>query len=702
MQNKIISSILLAFVAIFLPLSALAGQPGPEKYVHTRLMSEVQAIEPGQPFWVAFEQAIKPEWHTYWKNPGDSGFATTLTWDLPDGFEAEPMIWPTPERIPFGPLLNYGYSEGVVFPVKITPPATLPSGDVTLSVKGQWLVCRDICIPEEETLTLTLPVANEARPIIPDADGYFKQVREKLPQPVQWAAKFKEQDGKFVIDLDAGSQNQALLSASSVALFPEEWGLYKAVPEVVFSQLDQSQIRFLIERGDRNLSEVENAYFVLSFVDAQGEKKSYRFTATKEVGVIASSDPVVSSVAQSESKENSITLVAALILALLGGLVLNLMPCVFPVLSLKALSLANQADKERAYIRAGGLMYTLGVLLSFALIAGVMIALKAGGDTIGWGFQLQNPLMVGGLAVLLFVIGLNLSGLFEFKGLSFGGKALQGNSLLSSFLTGVLATLVATPCTAPFMGAAMGYALIQPSIIALLIFLTLGFGLAFPYLLLCFVPGFQKILPRPGAWMETAKQFLAFPMYGSTIWLVWVLSQQAGPHGVAAILTIMLLAAFAIWVFAKGYSGKIFALMAVILAIFSFLSLKSENQNIEAKETQGVYSEQALQDALAGDQGVFVNMTASWCITCKINERVAIKTQSIQTLFADQKIVYLVGDWTNRNPEITKFLNSHGRNGVPLYLYYAPKKDGQNSRPEPVVLPQILTPSTIEDVILNN
>ena len=388
------------------------------------------------------------------------------------------------------------------------------------------------------------------------------------------------------------------------------------------------------------------------------------------------------------------------------------MPCVFPVLSIKALSLVKTADKHPNQAKLHGLAYTAGVVLSFVGIAALLLTLKAAGAEIGWGFQLQNPTVIAFLAYLLFLISLNLGGFFDIGGrfTNAGNKLTQGSSLTNSFFTGILATIVAAPCTAPFMAAAIGFALTQSAFVNLTVFAALGFGLALPYLLLSFIPALRHILPKPGAWMETFKQFLAFPMLLSAVWLVWVLSQQSGPTGVLEILTGMTLLTFGIWLFkhkpAKA-PQKYLILGLGILSIFGALVLgikephSAENPAIsdETQQFGEVFSPEKLETLLAGKDPIFVEMTAAWCITCKVNHAVAINTKATRNLFKDQNVQYLIGDWTNQDPVITQYLNDYGRNGVPLYVYYGPKNKETEERPKPVILPQILNPGIINDVI---
>ena len=397
----------------------------------------------------------------------------------------------------------------------------------------------------------------------------------------------------------------------------------------------------------------------------------------------------------------------ALIFALLGGLILNLMPCVFPVLSLKALHLVNMSEKEQGAARLSGLAYTAGILICFLVFALALLAFKQAGSGIGWGFHLQNPLVVWMLAAVLFVFGLNLSGFFEIKGrfTGAGSKLAEKEGATGSFFTGVLAAVVATPCTAPFMGVAIGYALLQPAPMALAVFMMLGIGLALPYLLLSFVPKLRGFMPKPGLWMQRFKEFLAFPLYASAAWLVWVFSHQVSSLALLYALMSLVGIGMVVWVFhiaAKGQHRVVVILLAfVILGLTARESLHGvpDSMPVAAAESTGeshiAYSPDGLKQALAGDRPIFVNMTAAWCITCKVNEKVALNTDATHELFESQNVLYIKGDWTNRNAEIAEFLERYGRNGVPIYVFYGAPDAATGKRPDPVVLPQILTPEII-------
>ncbi len=670
----------------------------PDQYVKIRLLTERNTVQPGDEILIGIEQSIYPEWHTYWINPGDSGAEPRITWDLPGGFSVGDIHWPTPHKIPYGPLMNFGYSDNAILMQKLTVPETLPDGPLTLTATLDILVCKDICIPESGEYTITL---NDPSTPPEDNSAYLAKAQANLPVPVPWHASY-EVDGENVT-LKVKSDNISFdgIKPEGFEFFPLEWGLVDN-PTPAKTTLYQNEIVMTQGRGERPLDEVKSTKIILAFTNSQNQRQAVSFIAS-----YAPTGGTNTGTGTKKNQASSTGIVKALLFALIGGLILNLMPCVFPVLSIKALSLAKSAEKDPGHAKLSGLTYTAGVMLSFIAIAAVLISLKSAGAGIGWGFQLQDPLVVAALAYLLFIIGLNLTGVFEISGHfgNFGDKLTQGDGLAGSFFTGVLATLVATPCTAPFMAAAIGYALIQPSYVSLSIFAALGFGLALPYLALSFVPALQRILPKPGAWMNTFRQFLAFPMFASAMWLVWVLSQQTDSMGLFNILMGLVILAFGFWLLNHSPEKKSAKTIVQILAALAFLSAvlflpfnakENEAPRIESLSFGETYTPEKLANALLTDDPVFVEMTAAWCITCKVNHAVAIDIDSTRKLFTDKNINYLIGDWTNYDPEITEFLNSYGRNGVPIYVYYAPRDIVTGDRPKPKLLPQVLTPSIVE------
>ncbi len=679
-------SALLALLAT--PLLALAAPPqAATEHVQARLVSSQAAVAPGQRFTVALEQDIKAHWHTYWLNPGDSGQATSIDWQ---GAQAGPIQWPTPSIQAIGPIVNYGYEGKPALLVDVTVPADAkPGARFQPTAEVRWLVCKDVCIPEQVTLGLDLPVAAQGKPG-PDAD-LIDAWRNAIPKPAPFAVK-----------LTAAPQGVRLTGPTAgvtkAYFFADTWGaVAHSAPQALTAEAGGWALD--IPAGDEPLAAGKPLSGVVVLTTATGEQ-AWTVSAPMPEGAGKGPGPADLTTPAAEggaspaaAPEGDLGLAPALALALLGGLILNLMPCVFPVLSIKALALVNQGNHK-----AEGLAYTAGVLLSFAALAGVLIALRAGGQQVGWGFQFHSPVFVLVVAYLLFLVGLNLSGFFDvggsFTGIGSGLAARQG--LAGSFFTGVLAAVVATPCTAPFMGAALAFALAQPAVVMLAVFLALGLGLALPFLVLAFWPAAQRWLPRPGAWMDTFKQFLAFPMYAAVVWLLWVLAQQAGPDGVALALGGLVLIAFALWVRRAGrgvLAGSVTAVsLALALGMAAWIK-PAPAADVRAESSVEPYSAERLADLRAQNKPVFVNMTAAWCISCLVNERVALSRPEVHEAFAKAGITYLKGDWTREDPKITAVLKAHGRSGVPLYLYYAP------GAAEAQVLPQILTPGLVIEAV---
>ncbi|HEY0957527.1 MAG TPA: thioredoxin family protein [Roseateles sp.] len=667
-------------------LASAAGPTAATEHVKARLVSSQAAVVPGQRFTVALEQDIKPHWHTYWLNPGDSGQATTLDWS---GAEATPIQWPTPAVQPIGPLVNYGYEGRVALLVDLTVPADAQVGGRFKPVaEVRWLVCKDVCIPEQVTLGLDLPVAAEAKA---GADAaQIDEWRRAIPKPAPFAVQIK-----------AAAQGVQLsgptAGVTKAYFFADTWGaVAHSAPQALQAQGDGWALD--LPAGDEPVKAGQPLSGVIVLTTAAGEQ-AWTVSAPMPEGAGKGPGPAdlsapAAAVTPAAPAESDLGLLPALALALVGGLILNLMPCVFPVLSIKALALVGGGNHK-----AEGLAYTAGVLASFAALAAVLIALRAGGQQVGWGFQFHSPVFVLVVAYLLFLVGLNLSGFFDvggsFTGVGSGLAAKQG--LAGSFFTGVLAAVVATPCTAPFMGAALAFALAQPAVVMLAVFLALGLGLALPFLVLAFWPAAQRWLPRPGAWMDTFKQFLAFPMYAAVVWLLWVLAQQAGPDGVALALIGLVLIAFGLWWrHASGASavGTTAAVVGVVLALGLSTAIKPvDAATPAAAATHEAYSAERLAELRAQNKPVFVNMTASWCISCLVNERVALSRPEVKDAFAQAGITYLKGDWTREDPAVTAVLKAHGRSGVPLYLYYAP------GAAEAQVLPQILTPGLVIEAV---
>lgn len=704
---RFIYMVLVSFTVLW-ALWPVAGQAATERQTQLRLIAESNKIEPGETLSIAVEQTIAEGWHTYWVNPGDSGEAMSARWTAPDGFSVSSLQFPAPARIPVGPLVSYGYERRAVMVQDITAPASLPAGKITLDVRLSLLVCADICIPEQDHLTLVL---NDPDAAPAGQSAFIEKARAAMPAPYDlggsWHYRVQGGDVYFTL-LDAPSGlYRDLQMRGDVSLIPYEWGVIENsdAPMAVAGD-DQFYIRQ--KKGERDMAEKFTA--LLSFRDEAGRLHAYDV----DMGPVGTGTGTGTGAVTAQAPQSGF--MGAILFALLGGLILNLMPCVFPVLSMKAMSLVKMGERERKHAQIYSLYYTAGILVCFLLLAAVLILLREGGAQIGWGFQFQNPLIVLSLSLLFFVLGLNMSGLFEMgtRLMGMGAKMTGGDGARSSFLTGMLAAIVATPCTAPFMGVAIGYAMTQPRIAALSVFVALGVGLALPFLLLSFVPSLQRALPKPGAWMQTMRELLAFPLYASAAWLVWVYTVQTSSGGLLFALMMMVVTAFLLWLGARMPKGGVRRVLARLFILLMVVGMVASALIYDGLRKAGDHSTSVTMHLQGGeepftparlsalleneDRPVFVNMTAAWCITCKVNERVALNTKETRALFATQNIAYLKGDWTNENPDITAYLAEYGRNGVPLYVFYG-ARGADGARPEPVVLPQILTQAIMRDTL---
>lgn len=660
--------------------------------VETFITLETAGVAPGQKVWAALTQKIRPHWHTYWINPGDSGIPTEINWTLPAGWKADPITWPAPQRFAIGPLVNFGFQDKAQLLVGLTVPAdAVPGSHATLSATVNWLVCEEVCIPESGDLSIDVPVVAQTAPTEPEAASLFTEARAALPMPNPYPASLSVGEKSYRLTLAADGLAKARIS--DAFFFPHDYIVAESNAEQPLV-LDAQGLHLDLKPG--GAAPTGPVTGVLTFTEElDGQQVRHAFAVEAGLGAAPAGG-------NSAAQTGWFT---ALMLALLGGMILNLMPCVFPVLSMKALALLRHGPGEA---RRHGLAYTAGVLICFAIIAGALIALRAGGAAIGWGFQLQDPLVVAVLAYVMLLLGLSLSGVFTLGGSVMGvGQGLAAKDGLSgSFFTGVLATVVATPCTAPFMGTALGFAITQPWPVALSVFLALGLGMALPFLALSFSPALLKRLPRPGVWMERVKQALAFPLYASAAWLIWVLSIQAGPTALATVLAGMVVIAFAAWIYGQtqlsGSVGRALGSIVAVLALAAAVAGASTARTVSAPE-QGTAGKSAQagdyepwsaekQAALISEgKPVFVDFTAAWCVTCLVNERTSLSTDAVRAAFKQKGVALLKGDWTNRDAAIARVLESHGRSGVPLYLVYLPGK------PEPMILPQILTEGIVLD-----
>jgi thiol:disulfide interchange protein DsbD len=588
------------FLSLLLALSAGAA-PVRTPQVEAELIAERDKWVPGEPITVALRLAMIPGWHTYWRNPGDSGEPTRIEWHLPAGFAAGEIEWPVPQRIPVGPLMNFGYEGEVLLLTRVTAPADLPVGKpVTLRAKASWLVCEVSCIPEDAELSITLPVARRASP---DArwGKPIAAARALLPVPAPegWSFGARSEEG-----------------GASLAIAPPGGVDLK---EAFFLPYEEGKIE---PAAPQRLAREGDGYRLALRAAAQPVGPFERVSGV----LVSPQGPALAVDVPIAARFADLGLAVALALAFAGGLILNLMPCVLPVLSIKALGFAGAGGGSRL---REGLLYSAGVLASFWLLAALLAALRAGGAQLGWGFQLQSPVVVALLAALFLVLALNLSGVFEFR-LSVADRPS------GEFLSGVLAVVIASPCTAPFMGVALGYAVLESGWRAFLVFTALGAGMALPYAVLAWFPGWRRLLPRPGAWMPRLKRWLAVPLYATVIWLGWVFAQQVGPAATAHDAS---------W---EPYSAERVASLA------------------------------------AAGKPLFVDFTAAWCVTCQVNERVVLAREDVLAAFRARGVALLRADWTRRDPEIARALAELGRSGVPAYVLYKP------GRP-PLLLPELLT-----------
>ncbi len=712
----LLALLMLYWGGIHSPDASAQSSDDPSPHSDASLVSEVSAVAPGEPFTVGLRIRMESGWHSYWKNPGDSGEPTSIDWALPAGFTAGEIQWPYPHRVPFGPMTSYGYSDEVVLPVTITPPEGLSPGDsVTVEGKAEWLICADICLPAEADVQTTLAVASTSQPS-PQAEA-IAEAEAKQPRPVEgWTVQASRSSGSYTLAVTAPDDHRPSLDGAY--FFPEE-------KEV----LDYAAPQPVSRAGDTHLLSLQQSSYAQEPADslrgvlvapedvtwdADGSVRALRVNVPVD-STLSGIDVGAMTAASTTGGGGGLSLPWALAFAFAGGLLLNLMPCVFPVISVKILGFAEQAGEDDAAIRTHGTLFGVGVVVSMWVLAGVLLAVRAAGSQVGWGFQLQSPTFVALMALLFFGIGLNLLGLFEVgtRLMSWGGK-LQTETAdggrLGAFMTGVLATVVATPCTAPFMGAALGVALTLSTVGSLLIFTALGVGMALPYVGLSMAPRLLEALPEPGAWMESLKQFFAFPMFATAIWLVWVFGQQAGNGGVALLLFGLLLLGMAGWVVHRWSASTLSRSLTLVtrgLATLMILGAVTaaiigagyDRPASDASSSDGTSAESSLQwtsfspekvENLRAEGPVFVDFTAAWCLTCQVNKRTVLNTEAVQSAFQKRNVALVKADWTNRDPEITKALESHGRSGVPVYVLYPGDGSG------PTLLPEVLT----QDIVL--
>ena len=675
-MNKTQSALITLLTALFLLIGVGPAQAqffGDPNTTASVLLANTEA-QPGQEVRGAFRLVMSEHWHTYWKNPGDVGLPTEASWTLPEGFAVGDFQWPAPKFIETTGLVSYAYEDEVLLPFTLQIPQNAqPGQSYPLKVKLTWLECKESCVPGEATLELTLKVANET--VSSPEATIVTEAFEKLPAPTDEVRAYQVGD-KYQLVLPSG------LNKDKTRFFPDTAEQINDLAPQVFDQTAEDSLMLTPD------PEAKGAPKALSGILTDGEK-SFLFEA-----------PLAAAPVKAEPADIQTVLVTAAA-AFLGGIVLNLMPCVFPVLSLKVLGIVEQSNSEGRPAWHHGAVFTVGVLVSFWVMSGILLVVRAAGQGVGWGYHLQNPVMIGGLAVLFLLIGLNLFGVFEVgENLTqLSGVADKKEGFAHSFWSGVLTTLAATPCTAPFMGSAVGFALSQPNWVALSIFSALALGVAAPYMTLTLFPALLQKLPKPGAWMVTFKQILAFPMLVAVVWLVWVFGGQVGTDRMALLLLGLLGVGFASWIYGKwGCSfdpthkrlGVVFAGLALILSLYTGYQASQEPHG---EDRWLAYTPELVEQLKADGKPFFLDFTANWCTSCKANELVALSSSQVQDKFKDLDVTLVKADWTKKDEVITRALAGYGRAGVPLYVLYP----GQGKDPE--ILPEVLIPGTVLDAL---
>jgi thiol:disulfide interchange protein DsbD len=663
------------------------GGPGPVKAQHltVELTSLAPQVAIGGSVQAGLVFTLEEHWHVYWINAGDSGEPPHIQWTLPPGMGAGPMQFPPPQRLPLGPLMDFGYEDNVTFPVLLMASPSMQPGKVHLDAKVDWLVCSSQCLPGKAHLGIDIDVVRGPLPA-PPLVGALGAAVTNLPKPLpaEMSATALGDAKQMLLTLKTGGHEE------DAAFYPYDNSIIaNAADQQVESMPDGIRLRLTRAPDSTGLPATLHGIVELSASEV------YEVNPKVTPGVLPPPEPGAKKPAGATGTSTTeITALSAIGLALLGGVLLNLMPCVFPVLFLKGLALVHTSNEERGRQRLHGLVYTLGILVSFWVVVAALLALRAGGRELGWGFQLQSPGFVAVLALLLFFLGLSLAGQFEL-GLSLtsaGGGLAQKQGFAGSFFTGVLATVVATPCMGPLMGAAVGFALAQPAWLTFVVFTALGLGLALPYLALSMHPQWTSILPKPGAWMETLKQLTAVPLFGTAIWLTWVFAHLYSGEGIDRMTWLLagfLVLAIAGWALGRWPAKWGSAIAAVILIAFA-IALPLRKPAVETLTWQP-YTEASFAAARATGQPVFIDFTAAWCLSCQVNERVVLRSNDVEALLKQNHVVLLKADWTQYDPVITRELASIGRSGVPAYVIYPP---GKVSNPD--VLPELLT----KDIVL--
>jgi thiol:disulfide interchange protein len=697
----------LAF--LFFNNTTLSAQPVQTDNAKVELVSENRSILPGETFWIGVHMELRDGWYAYYRNPGDSGMPLMVEWTHDKDFEIGEIQWPYPVWIDAGGgLSSYGYYGDVLLMMEATAPEELTPGEsYTLKAEADWLICEKVCIPEYADIELTLDVTSGEVDYSDDWLAAFAQTRSKLPVKLDfWSASASFDGDRATLTLSTDAFE--LPDYSGIIYFAKEEAQIENSAEQPFS-IEDNTITMKMQKSGYKTDELEYLWGLLYNPDGWDEAGTIHamFVDTRD----DSTAPEISE--QSPLSVFSGSFLVILGFAFVGGLILNLMPCVFPILSIKVMNFLQMSGHNSGEVKKHGFLFGAGVLLSFLVLAGLLLILRAGGQELGWGFQLQTPAFIAFMTFLMFGLGLSLMGVFEIGNslISVAGKAGSSEGLRGSFYSGILATVLATPCTAPFMGTALGVAITLPASTALMIFAMLGIGMATPYVLLSSFPALLKYLPKPGAWMETFKQAMAFPLFATAIWLIWVFGQQAGVNGLTRLLIGLLLLSIGIWIIHRwkaiqiGNIARILSRSIAILFIVGGFLFSAASPALFVNGEDGAttvdgygiewepFTTQLVNDYREQGKNVFIDFTAAWCITCKANERVIFSSERVKNRFEELDFIMVKADWTNRNPEITRALESYGRNGVPLYVIY------NDNLSEPMILPELLTPGIVLDAL---
>ncbi len=757
----------LLFIALLLPLSGTGqltslSQQGVNFFeflqeptpVHAELLAEDNGIEAGRPFWVGVHLKIAPSWHLYWKNPGDAGAPPKVQWTLPENFSVGPLQWPFPSRFVAGDLVGFGYDQDVLLLAKITPPAQLPTDPVIIKAEVKWVGCKDSCIPGNTTVTLTLPlIKKEALTTNPVSSNLFAKARAALPQPSwQVSAEKSKDDVILLMQRPEGTH----VTLQEVTFFPSEEGVINYFAPQVLKVASNGYI--LTMKRDRDFlhpntspkslllqgvlvakpgwtdEEVPGALDISILFKKLPQgltqtgpnqtgttqlEAAQKNGTSKELAAVKPQTPLI--ITPSTPGHSYTYLITVFGLAFLGGIVLNFMPCVLPVIAFKVMSFIQLGGEKRSKILKHGLLFTLGMLISFWMLALITIIAQSSGQALGWGFQLQNPLFVGILAALLFFLGLSLLGVLEIglSLVSLGGK-IQGEALqkapggLSAFFSGFLATLLATPCTGPFLGSVLGLAFTLPASTVLGLFTAMGLGMALPYILCSLFPATLRLLPKPGAWMKTFKQGMGLLMIGSVIWLLWVFQAQTSSNSLMTLICALFLLAIGCWIIGswgalnhkRGVRAIAYLLglalfacsIGIIILATNFSKevppLSTESPQHESIQEWEPYSSDRLAALRKKGIPIFIDVTAKWCLLCQAN-KAPLYSQEVSKRFAELGVVKMEADWTTKDAEVSRLLHGLGRSGVPAYALYT----NNDSTDDPVMLPSLLTPGIILDAL---